>query len=236
MSRCLEISNLDTTKPRFSPCDSTVSLSERADQLTIRKAQGLPITPPLNFESSPSLEGRVEKFAPSLDPRHFENIEKSLKENPLPANYLVEVQNLVGLILAQLNRIGEKDRHQMEELKTQYKRCTAESASLQRELGSHNWHFALISFAASFLQFASPHQADREIANIIARECCPKLGDWYGSGINANMNQTTARGSLTLAEYQAKSNKGSSDSGNKQELIDILNKILQSLRDAARAG
>ncbi len=235
---------------KFNP--STLLLSEREDQATIRKTQRIPIPGSASSDPMMTLKGRVTvgkveeppisantivKELEKIEPEHFRAVEEAISQDvPTETNFMIKVQFLVAKILAQLNRIAEKDRTQTEKLKTDYKNATAKVAELQRELGTHGLKFSLIAFGASFLQFASPHQSDRDIAKIFASELCPKLGEMFGSSLQANMNQSNSLASLFLQEYQAKSSKGANDASNKQEIIGILEKALDSLKQAARAG
>lgn len=237
--------------------DTTIRLSDREDEETVTKTKSLPMpkTFPLSNKSllGRVTEGPIEEIQTSndplpidadiveqlkeIDPEHFQAVEKAILENAQPdTNYMIKIRNLIAQILVQLNKIAEKDRTQIDEMKTKYKNSTLEAANLQRDLGWNGLKFSGVALAASFLQFLSPHQSDREIVNIFAKECCPKLGDMFGSSIQANMHQSNSLANLVLQEYTAKTQKGQSDSSNKQELIGILDKVLQSVKEAARAG
>ena len=221
---------------------SPVHVSKREDEETIIKTKSIEI-PQLPAATNESLEGRVTIGKPiaeqlgEIDSDHFTAVESAIAvEEPVEANYMIRVRSLIASILVQLNTIAEKDRHQIDDMKKNYKKSTLAAATLQRELGSNGLKFSLVALGASFLQFLSPHQSDREIMNIFAREFCPKLGEMFSSGIKSNMDQETALAQLVLNEYSAKTQKGTNDSSNKQELIQILDRVLESRKRAAQSG
>ncbi len=234
--------------------ETAIGINQREDASTIKKTQHF--QPPVLETGSPSPSlinrvslGEVERAETAstiianqlsgIDSEHFQAVEKAITngENREPdTNYIIKVQCLVAQILAQLNRISEKDRTQIDQLKSKYKSKALEAADLQRTLGAHGLKFSLVALGASFLQFTTPFQSDRDILNILTREVCPKVGDLFGSSIQADMGQANSISSLLINEYQAKTSKGSSDASSKQEIISILEKALESLKRAASAG
>lgn len=154
---------------------------------------------------------------------------------PIEANYLIKVRNLVAQILAQLSRIAEKDRTQIDDIKTKYRDATKEYVRLQRELGNNGLHCTVVALAASFLQFVSPHQTDREIINLFAKEGSRTLGEMFGHVIQSKMRIADSVTSLAINEYAAKSQRGN-DANNRQEVIDLLTKVLESLKRAAQTS
>lgn len=229
--------------------DSTVNLADREDEKTVRKTQLVSDSIPKKMLTNTTLIGREITEGEVQDPplidqlkeidhEHFVAVEKALTEpTSFEPNYIIRVQNLVGQILVQLNRIAEKDRVQIEGMKSKYQRSTQQVANSLRALGSHGLQFSMLVFGASFLQFLSPYQSDRKIANIFAKEVCPKLGNLFGGAtIQINKYQAESIANLVLQEYSAKTQKGGSDANTKQEITSILDKILESLKRAAQAG
>ncbi len=244
-------------KSHFGPLgaqDSKIRSSDCTDSATIEKTKSIPIPDLRKFASSASLLERVVpgpvvprpiEEAPKtiaqqleeIDPEHFMEVEQAINEGVEPdQNFMVRVQCLVAQILAQLNRIAENDREKIEKLKTKYRNTTLDAANLQRDLGRKGLMFAGIAFAATFLRFASRNEDDMKFAEIFSNQLCPKLGEMFTDSIRGDMTQASGLSSLLLQEYQAKTNKGSSDSANKQEITGMLEKALRLLEAAARSG
>lgn len=250
MSRVTEF---DTNKVQgvetdFKPGLSTVTLAEREDGSSIAKT--LSLNPSRKLWNPPfsktSLQGRVSAGEPGkhplleemrqIEPEHLNAIDKILSQNDsIEPNYLIKIQNLVGQILVQLNKIAEKDRTQIEDLKLKYKNAIKDSADKLRELGSHGFKFSMIAMAGVCCQFLSPYQEDRDILAYFAKEGIRGIGDVFGNQIQSDMKKVEGLSSLLYAEYQAKTQKGQSDAGSKQEVIALLDKVLESLKRAAQA-
>lgn len=227
---------------------SRIHLSAREDQTTIEKTKSLQMPDMTKFSSSVSLAERVSAGAieespksivqllEEIPPEHFAAVEQAITDNVEPdQNFMLKVQVLVAQILAQLNRISENDREKIEKLKTKYRNTTLEAANLQRELGTKGLFFAGVSFAASFLRLAH-NQDDKAIADVFAGQLCPRFGEMFQASTQADKDQASNLANLLLQEYQAKTNKGSSDSANKQEITGMLEKALRLLEAAARSG
>lgn len=221
---------------------SSVFLNEREDAATIKKTQTLPLPGPQFTDASlvdrvtqsPTLAEQLEE----IEPEHFAAVETALTENPSPElNYINQVVTLVALILAQLNRIAEKDRVQIDGIKANYQKATQESADLIRALGSHGLKFSALTMACALLPYLSPHASDREIGGIFVREVCPKLGELFGGSLmQSDMKKADALASLLISEYSAKTQKSGAEANNRQELTAILQQTLTGLKEAARAG
>lgn len=149
-------------------------------------------------------------------------------------NYIIKVQNLVAKILMQLNRISEKDRVQIDALKVKYQKTTADAANYTRNLGRSTFAFSILSLGASFTAL-SQDQTHRVIGETLTREFCPKLGELFGSKIHSDKYQAESLAQLTLNEYSSKTQKSSSDANSKQEVLNILDKVMESLKRAAQA-
>lgn len=187
-------------------------------------------------ESAPLAQQTIVEMLDEVEPQHFQAVEQAIEETEeLDTSYLIQIRELIAEILMQLNRISQTQSEETREIKNKYKTSTYDAAAMQRELGWHGLKFAGIAMTASLLCL-SQNAADREIAGIFAREFCPKLGDMFGSSIQANMNQTNSLAQLILQEYTAKTQQKQSDSSSKQELIGILTNVLQSLKESARPG
>lgn len=150
-------------------------------------------------------------------------------------SYITEVRELISEILTLFVRISEKNRGQTEELKNNYRRAYTESAALVEKLGSHNLKVAGMTLLCS-LWYLSPHASDREIGGLFAKEFVPKFGEMWGSGWQADMRKKDALAQLLIADVSNAAGKSQSDASNKQEFIGILEKLLESLRQAARSN
>lgn len=237
-------------KPLF---DSKIYLSDREDEETIRKTKSLDfrsITTPFTNSTPSSLIGRVEKketdaevLSPkeqllAMDPEELLAIEKELvelKNNPAEPNYLIRVQMLIGKILAQFIRISEKERVQKEDQKEKYNTSNKEWGNLQREVGDRGLNFTWIALGLMVSQFLLP-QNDQAIVSFLADRGCKNLSDMFNTETQSKQRQVEGISQLAMAEINAMMNKGSSDASTKQEFINLLDKIYESLKRAAQAG
>lgn len=219
-------------------------LNERADADTISKVKSLPIPCDVPQMTAANLDGRVSnaRTQPNdLVLHELENFGTSAAALTPPessdkeASYAFQIRTLIAKILVQLNRISQKDRDQINKLKIEYKRLTKETAGFQRQLGRNNLFFAVATLGVSLFQIAE-NPVDKNVAKMFAEHVCPKVGEMFGSGIQANTTHSMNLSNLLLQEYQSKSSKGQSDSSNKQELTQMLDRALNGLTQAARAG
>ncbi len=215
-------------------------LSDRQDQETIVKTNELSCLMQV-ASTNASLVDRVSDEIPT-DPliqemqEKLEEIETLCQKLPnVETSYIVKVQQIVGLLLAQLNRISQKDRDQIDSMKKKFYGATEDSAEQLRGSGWNDFKFALMGLGASLLQF-SPYASDQLIGKTLAEQFFPSLGRLWGNDMQARMRMADAVANMVLQEYSAKTSKGQSDSSNKQEIIGILDKVLQALREAARSG
>jgi hypothetical protein len=190
----------------------TMALSDCSDKSTIEKMQNISV-PDIS-----SLSADIP-----LTQREVENVR-------------ILIERLVSRLLAQEDKIAEQRRDKLHKLEKRYKDTSLEAADLQRNLGSQNLKFGLVTLASSFLQFLSTYESDRNIAQIFAKEVCPKFGEMYGSKIQADLSHATSVTSMLLQEYQAQTNNETSASSRKQAIEDVLRKFLDSLSRAAQSN
>lgn len=148
-------------------------------------------------------------------------------------SYSSKLNELVAKILAQLNKISQKDRIQIEKLKTEYKNLSEQTVSSQRNLGSLEFKVALVAMGTSIL-YISPYQDDQFIAKTLVEQFIPGAGNLYKSAVNADLQKSSSMAQLTLQEYTNKASKGQSDASSKQEFIGILTEAYRSLKEAAQ--
>lgn len=223
---------------------SAIPQDKREDAETIEKVQAIaiPTNPPL---ITTTLAGRVtdaaQQQAQDWMLEQLETFDPTAatitppESNDVEANYMFQIRSLIAQILVQLNRISQKDRDQIEKLKGEYKKLTQETASLQKQIGTNNLMFSVITLGAAFFQIAE-NPIDRQFAKIFAENVCPRLGEMFASDIQANTTRSMNLANLLLQEYTAKTQKGQADSSNKQEMIQLLDRALNGLSQAARAG
>lgn len=178
----------------------------------------------------------IESALSQIDPEHFQEVEQAIVNGTeAEPNYINEINALIGKILVQLNRISQKNNLQINDMKIKYKDLTSRSAVLQRELAKHNLMFSFISLGVACFQMAED-PLDKHVAKMFADNICPNLGAMFGASIQSNQQKTNALSQLVLYEYQAKTQKGQSDSSSKQELTQTLQRVLDGLTQASRAG
>ncbi len=210
-----------------SPSTPSKSLVDRA---SIKASES---DAPVSAEPTPSPKDQLM----AMDPEILRAMDKALENPPTEeaeVNYLIRVQSVIGKILAQFIRIAEKERVQKDDQKVKYNKATTEWGKYQKEVGDRGFNFTWIALGVMVSQFAFP-QADREIISFLGKEGCNNLSNMFNTETQSKQKMVDAIGQLAYAEIQAMMNKGASDS-NKQEFIQLLDKILNSLKEAARNG
>lgn len=207
--------------PSIGPL-SAIPSDDWKEEDTLRKVRGLDIP------SIPSSSDTI--IQPSLEDQL--NAMELPEEGP---NYTIRLQELVAKILAQYQQTSEKDKLKIEKIEQEYKNKTLTAADLQRELGWTGLKVAAFAFAASFLQFASPHESDRIVANKFA-EFCPKFGDLWTSDLNAKLTSSSNVCQMLLNRYNLLSSSEQSKSGDKQQVSAVFEKAMRAMEAAARAG
>lgn len=213
--------------------ETGVPLDEREDAETIRKTKSLDLPDPQPLSSKP-LTGRVTEgnVEPAKKATSLEQLQEILLEQP---SYLVNIRNSVAQILAQLSRIAEKDRTQIDEMKKKYENSYKLSAGLVKDLGWDGLIISSIALVPLFL-VTSPHQFDREMGNQFATQFIPSIGRIFTSSKDSDIKKADALSGLIIQEYSAKTSKSQSESGSKQEITSLLEKVVSALKEAARAG
>ncbi len=225
--------------PIRGPSLDLVHVSERDDAETIQKIKqhGVPQLPyPIWTMDDYAVTVLNQEIQEMVASEEFERVENIVVENPdKEAHYLVRFETVLAALLRTMNQKSEKDKNKIELLKKEYKNHTLNAAQTQRDLGWNSLKFAGLAFAASFLQFASTFQSDRDIANIFAREVCPKLGDLWGSDLQARLTTFNNGAQLQMNEYNLLSNAQQSEGGDKQTFTQAFEKALRT-QSAATSG
>lgn len=167
--------------------------------------------------------------------REVERCWMDLIQNPGDVNYMNKLREVIAEILAQFSQIADKDRTQIDDLKKRYQDATKEAAGLTRSLGDMRFYFAAAGFAVYFGQFFFSHQDDRPVVKYIAENVVPQIGGMVTGRYDSHQKKADALAQLVMAEYQAKTSKGQSDASNKQEIVALLDKALDSMKRAASA-
>ena len=187
---------------------------------------------------------------PSMDPKFLKAVDAEFARlSAIPAeeaaepaaeiepevNFMIRVRKVVAEILAQLNKISEKDRFQMEDMKQKYRKSSQESADLQRTLGNAGLIISVVGFGVLLSQFGFKNPADREVMKFLSEQC-PHIGGMFTSRYQSSQKEADALSQLMLAEYNAKTSKSQSESSSKQEITSLLDKVLESMKRAAAAN
>ncbi len=206
-------------------------------------AAEVPVAKEIDPENSEMAADPLEPITlshPAADPEYLRAVDQELgrlqeKATPEEVNFLIKIREVIGKILAQFSEISEKDRFQMEEMKLKYRRSSQDAADLQRSLGNAGLWIAGIGFAVLLSQFGFKNPADREVMKFLSEQC-PNIGGMFTSRYQANQKEADALSQLMLAEYNAKTSKSQSESSSKQEVVNLLDKALESMKRAASAA
>jgi len=241
--------NFDESAISFAVDTGKITIGAREDAESIQKAQKISQSHLSSKEtSSSSLEGRISLNSPELvtmnhpamateNLQAIENEFTRLEANPEPGevNFLIKVREVIAGILAQLSEISQSDRSQTERTKLAFKEASNDAANLTRKLGNAGLCIAGIGFAVLLSQFGFKNPADREVMKFLSEQC-PNIGGMFTSRYQATQKEADALAQLMLAEYNAKTSKTQSESSSKQEIINLLDKVLESMKRAASAG
>ncbi len=220
------ISSLKSGSPSGS--SSAIKMDELNHAEATRKAHALGV-PSISSSPSLSLTGKVTE---GKKPIPLQEIMKALSEQP---NYLNELRETVALILAQISRISEKDKAQIDELKRSYTKTYETSAGLTQQIAWNGliWSgFALVPL----LLLTSGNPLDRDVGTACAREFVPKLGEMWNSHLPAQKARADGYGAVLNQEWSAKSGKTQSDGNNKDQITNLLSTAMNTLKEAARSG
>ncbi len=230
----------------------TVHISKCEGRLTIEKTKHLEIPTP-EKGTSPSPEGRVTVEAagvpsdielqemlseqlPLMDPSTVDALEEQLDLPPNSAqNYMSRLNGIIAAILAQLQRVSEKDKAKTEQLKKEYKANTLTAVGLQRQLGSSGLKYAFLTFAVSFLQLL-PNETDKSIANVFGNQICTKLGDMASYGIQGGLTDKNNSAQLLMNDLNNLTNQTQSQSNSKQEMTGVLDRAQRLFQVATQGG
>ncbi|MES2274030.1 MAG: hypothetical protein V4487_07550 [Chlamydiota bacterium] len=175
----------------FGPVEgTTVRVEDFGDPDSVqdtRDAAGVVFQNMQRLASEQSLEGRVSlDDAPAAAELNIEELEtiqneinglKFLSDGP---NFLIKVREVVAKILAQFNRISEKDRIQIDDMKAKYRKASQESANYQKKLGDAGLVISGIGLAILLGQFGFANDADRLIMKFISEQA-PNVGGMFTS-------------------------------------------------------
>jgi hypothetical protein len=218
------------------------SIQEREDKQTIAKVSSLQmpeISPSTSSLSSRNVtvDNNLKNPLFQMEIADLQQIDANLDKKG-EANYMIRLQELIGELLKLQTRISERDKKRTEELKVKYKTTCGESAALTRTSGKWNFWGSMTGFVILMAsQYAAQSNADTgALLKFLADNGCQNLTQLFQSQINSDLRKVDGLTQLLNAEYTAATQKGSSEGNNKQELISILEKLLESIRSAARAG
>lgn len=153
-------------------------------------------------------------------------------------NFVVRVRELVAQLLAQLSRISENDRKQVETLKKEYRTSAQKAADMQVNMGWSGVAVAALAFAVNLSQFmisnpnVNTQRTDREIIQFLAGQI-PNAGALFRDRYQAKQMEFGAVRDLRNQEIQMKNSKTQSESGSKQEILQLLTTALQLLKGAS---
>ena len=150
-------------------------------------------------------------------------------------NYVIEMQKLCAQIFNELGRISANDHEAIERMKNKFMNASLTNASLQSDYGRVNRNIGIASFAVISARLFMPNVDDREILNIISQQA-PNLGGMYTSGLQSEMQKTSAESQLELEKYRTKTAAKQSDGSVKQDIMGLLQGVLQNQVSASRAG
>lgn len=142
-----------------------------------------------------------------------------------------KLQLIVSQYLSQMNRISERDREQVDQLKDKYRNMTQESASLTKKSGWIGLGSPVMSSAVLFAGMATGHP---ESGKFIAEQWCPRVGDAFVTGPRATQQRIDALAQLIFNEFQTKTGQGQSNAGAKQDATGMLDRAQQVTAAAAR--
>lgn len=223
--------------------NSPSSLGIDPDRITPAPAGAEDVPSPVQDDISMSEDIDLEEDDSSA-PVDIEEPEESVPVAPieLPSledvNFVVRVRELVAQLLAQLSRISENDRKQVETLKKEYRTSAQKAADMQVNMGWSGVAVAALAFAVNLSQFmiSNPNintqKADREIIQFLAGQI-PTAGNLFRDRYQAKQMEFGAVRDLRNQEIQMKNSKTQSESGSKQEILQLLTTALQLLKGAS---
>ena len=147
-------------------------------------------------------------------------------------NFVTRMRELVGQILAQLSRISENDRTQVETLKREYRTASHNVAEMCIKTGNLAPWVAGISLAISLSQLGNPNPD--KIVELLAGHVVPKGGEFITSRYSAKQAEYSAIQTLSNTEISNKISKTQSES--KNEILQLLNSTLEVLKRASSAN
>lgn len=158
------------------------------------------------------------------------------KEITTPAsdsNFVTRVRELVSRILSQLSRISDNDRTQVERLKHDSRAASKNVADMYLNMGNTAPWVAGISFAISLSQFMIPNPNASKMVEFLAGHVVPKGGDFTMSRYQAKQAEYSGIRDLANSEISNKTSKTQSESGSKNEVLQLLNSTLEVLKRAS---
>jgi len=194
------------------------------------------ISIPTPVRQAPSLEASrvtIGPVSPELD-----TIKSELKALAEPItdepNYMIRLQNLIGLLLSQLIKISNHERSQKEELQNKVTKEGTKWGEIQVQLGNRQFFTTFLSFGLQASQYLFINQQDRDIVSGLAKDAGNNFMSMVNSGLQASQKQIDVRTNLLNTKINDIMTKGQSDSSNKSEMIQFLKTLYESLQQASR--
>jgi hypothetical protein len=204
----------------------TISSTVLPDEQLARKVNAFrPSFPPLE---APSLVGRVQL------PDTIEDIESDIQAMKHEPNYLIKFIEITERLLKLFIKIHDKERLSKSEEKQKFKEASRKWGELQREIGDRGVNTTYLSLACMTLQFLLPKN-DRIFVDYLAKEGCNNFSQMLNSETQSRQRLVDGISQIAQSELNAMINKGPSDA-NKQELIALLEKAMESVKRAAQSG
>lgn len=170
----------------------------------------------------------IKELNTVLDNKELETI---LEEE----NYIDRLERLMIKLLEQQIRITEKERVQREEQKKVFSYTNEEWGAQTKAIGWRSFKSTVVSFVA-LAAITIARKDDREVLSFLAKDGIKSVTDMLNNDAQTKQKLLDGRGALSRDEIQAIMNKGSSESSSKQELLSLWQKVLETLKEAARAA
>jgi|GEM_PF-2643199 len=162
--------------------------------------------------------------------------EAAPKKTPaLEVNYVLQIQHLVYRILDLLSKTSEADRAKVEGLKREYSESSKAAAVLQKRIGNAAPWFATLGFALTLVQLTIPNSTGQQLIKSLSKQLPSAGKSLYDSHLQARQMDEQSRSSRANTELNLQQSKQSSESGQKQEVQELLRAALRTLEEASRA-
>ncbi|HSX25390.1 MAG TPA: hypothetical protein VLE89_00095 [Chlamydiales bacterium] len=220
---------------------------------TIRTGEAAAILNRYDLSNVESLEaGRVTQlpesiidFAEELSPEGYEQFQKeskllnaAIQEGkflPEEANFIIKLRDIIAYSYRQRDRLMEKDRLLIENLKTEFKKAIQDQASFQRKIGTIGVIFAVASFVVSLgqLKFAN-NEAMRNAIQLGAQQV-PTLGQFFSNRWQGDLGIRRGTENLSLNGLQQEQANKQTQGNAEQEKSRVLDKAMDVTDSVSRA-